>query len=143
MAKYAIQEGIFELPEDFTDRTVNTFIQGNIHKSQFNFTISRDISPVEETLEAYVKRQISIIQKSIKGYKLLKQQPCELGRSLEGIFISGFWKDSAKNFYQRQAAFFLSEQDVLILSASSANEFNQHTDSLWYEWLDSFQIAVR
>lgn len=139
MKTYHIQEGTFEIPDGFADRTINSFVLGAPGKSQFNFSISRDDPYPNESIEDYVIRQAEILKKNIKGYKLLYQHACLLGGKSEGIEIYGSWREGQQMIYQRQAAFFSAEKYIIIFSATSAKEFNEQTDKYWQEWLASFR----
>ncbi|CNH74128.1 DcrB-related protein [Yersinia pekkanenii] len=139
MQKYAIQEGFFDIPEDFVDRTINSFILGDANNSQFNFSISRDVPFPNEQISSYVDRQLGILKKNIKGYKLLQQRPCKLGQKNEGFEIYGTWKEGKQTIYQRQAAFFISEKNIIIFSATSGKIFNEQSDKYWQDWLTSFR----
>lgn len=138
MKEYVIQEGTFSIPEFFVDRTVNTFVSGVPGKSQFNFTLSRDTSDPEETLEAYVDRQVRFLKNNIKGYRLVHQQICTLGHRHEGIEVYGTWKEGKQVIYQRQAAFIFSANTVVIFSATSGKVFAKQEDEYWLAWLNSF-----
>lgn len=139
MEDYIIPEGRFTVPNGFTDRTIHTFILNSAGKNQFNLTLSRDNLLADESIEAYVARQLAILRKNIKGYKLLKQFNCQLGTKNEGVEVYGTWKEGAQTIWQRQAAFNVLQQNVLIFSATSAKAFDQQTDKYWRDWLVSFR----
>jgi hypothetical protein len=142
MSHYRINEGIFTLPAGFTDRSVNSFIQGEPGNSTFNLSVSRDVPLPDEPVAAYVERQLSLLKKNLKGYRLLHRQPCVLGsgeQALTGVEVYGHWKEGARAIYQRQAAFMPEAQQVLIFSATAGGAFDPPRDTQWQAWLASFR----
>ncbi|WP_456310868.1 DcrB-related protein [Serratia proteamaculans] len=139
MNLYSIDEGVFDIPSGFTDRTINTFVLGDPGKSQFNVSISRDIPLPNEQVEEYVERQLGVLKKNIKGYKLLQNRACLLGQKNEGIEVYGTWQEGKQVIYQRQAAFFMMKNKAIIFSATSGKKFDEQLDKYWKGVLASFR----
>lgn len=65
---YELQEGGIALPPGFEDRTVNMFVLGASVPAPLSITISRDTLLPDETLQAYVERQIKMLTSKLRGY---------------------------------------------------------------------------
>lgn len=138
---YFINEGSLQLPAGFQDRTANIFVQGDTEQSTFNLNIGRDNMHPDETLAAYVERQIGLMKEKISGYKLLSRGNACLGKgdsAIDGEQIDACYRSANRTIYQRQAAFPLSEQRVLIFSATGASPHGEHANAIWTGWLESF-----
>lgn len=100
MREYAVQEGVFEIPDDFVDKTINTFILGTPGSSTFNLSLARDNTFPDETIDAYVMRQLAILKKILKAInyctsslhdwaaKLTASKFMAAGRKVRKLFIS-------------------------------------------------------
>lgn len=69
-------EGQITLPEDYQDRTVNAFTAPAANAPAY--TLSRDTLADGEALPAYIDRQLTLMQKHIKGWKQT-ERPCRTG----------------------------------------------------------------
>lgn len=142
--QYRINEGSIDLPAGFHDRSTNIFIHGDPRRSQLNFNIGRDTLAPKETLTAYVDRQIGLIQKNARSYRLASRRAATLGSgsgALAGECVEGTRKEGGQTLHQRQAAFVCGSQHVLIFSATSARPFGDKENASWAAWLASFRPA--
>ncbi|MEJ1268280.1 DcrB-related protein [Pantoea ananatis] len=73
-------EGHITLPDHYQDRTVNVFTLPGENTPAFN--ISRDSMNDDETLSGYIDRQLTLMQKHLKGWKQTKRVPAVLGNNL-------------------------------------------------------------
>lgn len=136
---YHTEEGSFEISESFHDRTVNCFVLGETGRSQFNLSISRDIPLQGEQVGDYVERQLKILKKNINKYKLIQKKESQLGGKYDGVEIYGTWKEKKQNIFQRQAAFLITQNKILIFSATSEKDFAEREFNYWQKWLNSFR----
>jgi hypothetical protein len=136
-----IHEGMIDLPKGFEDRTTNLFVPANIEQ-QPNLSIARDTLKQDETLEAYVSRQLGVLKARLSSHKLIRRGPALLGpedSAIAGELIDAQYKNGVRTVFQRQAAFVLGEQRALIFTASSARHFDTAFEALWQAWLASFR----
>lgn len=136
------QEGNITLPEGFEDRTANVFVPPNAETTP-NLSIARDRMEENETLKDYVTRQMGILKSRISGHRVIQRGPVTIGQHegrLEGEQIDAEYKNSGKLIRQRQAAFIIAPQRVLIFTASSPRPLDTAFESLWQSWLASFQL---
>lgn len=139
--EYLLQEGTIQLPDDFYDRTVNTFALGSTIPAPLSVTIARDTMLPDEDMKGYVTRQIQLMQAHIKGYKLTNQKTISLPSDLkiEGIHIEAYYKTDGRYYYQKQAAFEIYPKRILVFSCTSQEPFTIQQDKLWKDLLTSYQ----
>ncbi|WP_415639500.1 DcrB-related protein, partial [Pseudomonas plecoglossicida] len=86
---YELQEGGIALPPGFEDRTVNMFVLGASVPAPLSITISRDTLLPDETLQAYVERQIKMLTSKLRGYSRMGNKAVALSTTapIPGIQI--------------------------------------------------------
>ncbi|TWI50970.1 hypothetical protein IQ22_03670 [Pseudomonas duriflava] len=137
---YQINEGSLTLPAGFQDRTINVFVPGDTAPFPFSLTVSRDTKPADEALSEYVERQVELIAAKLAKYKRLNSKSAMLSASapLQGLQIDAQYKANGKDVYQRQAAFLIAPERVLVFTASGQTPFTTEQDALWNDFLSSF-----
>jgi hypothetical protein len=133
-------EGTIALPDGYEDRTTNVLVPPN-PQTQPNLSIARDHLEGGEALHAYVTRQVALLASRLTGHKVQRRGPAMLGRgenALPGEQIDARHKAGGRMVYQRQAAFLVAPQRVLVFSASSPKPLDEAVDGLWQRWLASF-----
>jgi hypothetical protein len=139
-ARIVIHEGSIGLPAGYEDRTSNMFVPADL-KNQPNLSVARDWLAEGEDLSAYVDRQIALLKARMANHKLLARAPERLGLhepAMGGERIEAQYKNGAQTIRQRQAAFLIGPKRALIFSAATARPFDDHFETLWRAWLDSF-----
>nr|WKF61987.1 hypothetical protein HUO10_006519 [Paraburkholderia busanensis] len=134
-------EGSLLLPPGFEDRTTNLFVPADTAK-QPNLSVARDWLNEDETLSAYIDRQLGQLRKRMPGHKLLNREPEQLGAgeaALTGERIDASYRNGDRTVHQRQAAFIVAPRRALILTASSPRPFDEAFETLWRDWLDGYQ----
>ncbi len=133
--------------EEFTDRTVNILTLGHPETSKMNLTISRDELKPNEDLIAYVSRQIGLMEKQIKGYKLIRRWQNTLGSEAQvmaGESIEATHKTNNNSLlYQRQSGFTFAEGRfkgrVIVFSITQDKPFSVEFDGYWQNLLSTFR----
>lgn len=138
---YPLAEGTLHLPEGLQDRTVNIFVQPNSGPAQLNINVSRDDLLADESLSAYVDRQVALIGTKLRNYTLLAKRPASLSATapLAGLQVDAYYLHDGRPVYQRQAAFEVAPGRILVFSATSQSDFNAGQDECWQQLLDGFQ----
>jgi hypothetical protein len=134
-------EGSLHLPTGFEDRTTNLFVPAN-PQAQPNLSVARDWMKEGETLETYVDRQLSLLKSQLASHRLLVRKEQHLGQGESapgGQRIDANYKNGKHLIYQRQAAFEVAPQRVLVLTASSPRGFDAAFEELWAHWLASYE----
>lgn len=140
--EYLLQEGTINLPEDFVDRTVNTFALGSTIPAPLSVTVARDKMLPDEDMTTYIKRQLKLLQSHIKGYKLVSQKELSLpsNKKIEGAQIEAYYKTEGRYYYQKQAAFQIEPKKILVFSCTSQEQFTDAQNKLWQDLLENFQL---
>lgn len=110
-------EGRITLPDQYQERTVNVFTVPGENSPAFN--ISRDTLSDGEALEDYIDRQLTLMQKHLKGWKQTERVPVLLGDNLlQGECVHASDLRDGKRVFQQQAVFNTSENPVLVFTMS-------------------------
>ncbi|PWB32604.1 DUF1795 domain-containing protein [Pseudomonas sp. SDI] len=138
---YLLQEGRLTLPDGFSDRSVNMFIPGNVVPAVFSLTVGRDQTLPGESLDQYLERQLELIAIRLRQYTRLGSAEVWLGTQapLAGMQVDAHFNSDGRVVYQRQAAFLIAEERVLVFSATAQSPFDAALDQTWQEVLASFQ----
>lgn len=130
-------EGSITLPDGYREQTVNILVTENGP----SLNISRDIFRPDENFEAYLARQRDVLQKGLRKYQALDEQPAELGNGLfQGItLLSRYAPQKGQTQYQRQAVFPLSASTVLIFTLASATPLTEADETFFSGCLSSYQ----
>lgn len=130
-------EGSIALPADYREQTVNILIAPQ--KPSLN--VSRDQLRPDESFEAYLARQREVLQKGLRKYQALDEQPAVLGDSLfHGItLLYRYHPQKGQTLHQRQAAFLVSASTVLIFTLTSAHALSEQDEAFFSDCLNSYQ----
>lgn len=141
---YELHEGSIKLPEGFQDRTVNMFVMGSTLPAPLSITVSRDTLLPSEHLKTYVDRQVKMLSSKLRGYTLLNRKAVSLSTvaPLEGIQIDAYYMTEGRPHYQRQAAFLIEPERVIVFSTTSQTDFSDEQTQGWDHMLTSFQPRV-
>lgn len=138
---YVIQEGSLTLPAGFQDRSVNMFIPGVALPAPFSLTIARDNTLPGEALLDYIERQVNLIAAKLRKYQRQSTTRVELSKRvpIAGLQVDAHYQNDGRPVYQRQAAFILAAERVLVFSATSQQPFDDSLNQLWASVLASFE----
>lgn len=138
---YLIQEGTLTLPVGFHDRSVNMFVPGVSLPAPFSLTISRDTTLPGEALSDYVERQVGLIASKLRKYQRQSILEVELSASspIPGRQVDAHYQSDGRPVYQRQSAFVIAPERVLVFTATSQMPFDAQLNQLWLEVLASFR----
>lgn len=142
-ARVVMHEGSVSLPPGFEDRSANLFVPRD-PRSQPNLSVARDWLGADETLPAYVERQLAMLGARLPGHRLVARCDERLGQHappLVGERIDAQYRSGAQPVRQRQAVFEVGAGRLLVFSASTPGAFDEAFDALWRAWLDSFEPA--
>lgn len=135
---YLLQEGQINIPDGFTDRTVNVFSCGK-PGSAFALNIARDVPEQGETLEEYVTRQTGMLKKHLRGYQVTRRDRLTVGeQKKDAEQVDASYMADGRKVWQRQLAL-LRGEIVLIFTATSTVAFTAKQDQQWAQWVESFR----
>ncbi|KPC09834.1 DcrB-related protein [Pseudomonas syringae group genomosp. 3] len=141
---YELHEGSITLPDGFQDRTVNMFVLGSTLPAPLSITVSRDSVLSTEPLKDYVDRQVKMLSSKLRGYTLLNRKAVFLSTvaPIEGVQIDAYYMTEGRAYYQRQAAFLIEPERVIVFSTTSPADFSEEQTQGWEHLLTSFQPRV-
>lgn len=138
-ADFVINEGVITLPEGWQDRTVNVFTPPDGCLPVFN--ISRDALENNETLNAYIDRQLALMQQHITGWQLAGRQPCVLGSErLTGENIHTRYQRDNQPIWQQQAVFSPDNRLVLVFTMTANAALTAADNATFQAMLGSFRL---
>lgn len=137
-----INEGSVTLPSGYTDRTVNVFTTGG-SESPFALNIARDTPEAGESLSDYVRRQVGLLEKNLRKYRVSQHSVTELGElKIPAEIIEATYMADSRQVWQRQLAIFHGER-VLIFTATATAAFTAQQNADWEQWVSSFRPGAR
>ncbi|HEX7933483.1 MAG TPA: DUF1795 domain-containing protein [Paraburkholderia sp.] len=139
---YLFDEGRITLPDGYTDRTVNIFVREPLAEGLANIQLARDTIGHDETLDAYVDRQIGLLKRKIKGLAVKSREPVVLACcKIPGIEIETHYHSNGKSVYQRQCAIVLVNRKALVFTVTNTAPFSPSQLRTWRETIDTFMPA--
>ncbi|MBF5006798.1 DcrB-related protein [Diaphorobacter caeni] len=140
--KYVFNEGSIEVPDGLIDQSVN--LLGTKSGDGLNVVISRDLLQPQETLDAYVSRQLKSLQAQMAGFKLHARRTLNVNverNAAEAIEIAFEYKQNGVKMHQRQAILIVPRTgQILVLAMTSALPFDAEDEQSWQFTLGSFQF---
>jgi hypothetical protein len=137
-------EGRMAVPPGYREQTTNLLLPAD-PQQQPTFNITRDPLLPDETLDAYVDRQLGVLEARLTGYKLLARGPASLGPrgdACRGTSISARYRSGKQEVHQRQAVFLLDPQRALIFTISAGRPLSAEEEQGWTDWLASYQLPA-
>lgn len=123
MSVYTINEGELEIPDGWTDKSVNVFAVGTSLPLALSFVISREEFDPQGDLATYAEERLDTVEHQLKDFKVIEKRQIEVAGStaLEAEFT---WRGQAGLMYQRQT-YVRAGQQVLVFTATSRRELRE------------------
>lgn len=132
-------EGRITLPDHYQDRTVNVFTVPAENSPAFN--ISRDSMNDDETLSAYIDRQLTLMQKHLKGWKQTERASVVPGNNLlQGECVHASYLRDGKRIWQQQAVFNTAENHILVFTMTCTALLTDADSQQFHSLLASFSF---
>jgi len=132
-------EGRITLPDHYQDRTVNIFTPSGDNLPAFN--ISRDEMVENETLAAYIDRQLTLMQKHLKNWKHIERRSVILGDNFsQGECVHASYLRDGKPVYQQQAVFNTADNHIVVFTMSSSTPLTEADHQQFQALLVSFTV---
>ncbi|CND06831.1 MULTISPECIES: DcrB-related protein [Yersinia pseudotuberculosis complex] len=130
-------EGSIALPDGCREQTVNILMTSNGP----SLNISRDQLRPDEDFTAYLAHQREVLQKGLRKYQALDEQPAVLGDGLfHGItLLSRYHPQKGQTLHQRQAVFPVTASNVLIFTLASSHALTEQDEAFFSACLSSYQ----
>lgn len=142
MSEIVFTEGRMAIPLGYREQTTNVLLPED-PQNQPTLNITRDPLQPGETLDAYVDRQLAVLEARLSGYRLLARGPARLGPAddaCEGRCIAASYRSGKHEVHQRQAAFLLDPSRALIFTVSAGRPLSASEEQWWAGWLASYRL---
>lgn len=140
MSTFHFDEGIFEVPSHWSDRTVNILVSQGAGAPSFNLVVSRD-DLGDRAFEDVVASQMKELSKRMPGYALLGQREATIG-GLPGLEARIVFETKGAQMYQRMAAVHYYDR-ALIFTATSLFKEAESCDAALARILGSLMLRQR
>lgn len=132
-------EGQITLPDQYQDRTVNVFTLSGENAPAFN--ISRDTLSDGEALPDYIDRQLTLMDKHLKGWKLSLREAAVLGKDVvHGECIHASYLRDNQRVFQQQAVFNLAVNHILVFTMTRVEKIRDTDSQRFQALLASFRF---
>ncbi|URQ59653.1 DUF1795 domain-containing protein [Pantoea alhagi] len=132
-------EGRITLPDQYQDRTVNVFTLSGKNTPTFN--ISRDTLNSGEALPDYIDRQLALMDKHLKEWKLSLREAAVLGGELvHGECIHASYLRDNRRVFQQQAVFNTAGNHILVFTMTRAEKLRSMDSQHFQTLLASFRF---
>lgn len=142
MNEIVFTEGRMDVPPGYREQTTNLLLPED-PQSQPTLNITRDPLQAGESLDAYVDRQLAVLEARLAGYKLHSRGPARLGPpddACQGRCIAASYRSGKREVHQRQAVFLLDPSQALIFTVSAGRPLEVQEEQGWTDWLASYRL---
>ena len=140
--KYHINEGALTLPHPFEDRTMQVLMPLGSGIG-LNLIVTRDPLEPGETVDDYLKRQLSDLRRQVAKYQESDRGRCFLGKpndGMEGVYLELQYKQQGKFLYHLQGVFLMRDrQHVMSITGSASAPFTEAQRQAWHASVASFE----
>lgn len=138
MSSYHINEGSFDLPDAWADRTLHIFSETEAPDPAWNIVISRDKAPDGESLSGYVTRQLGEMSKALQNLKVIQNEEIVVDGAPAREIIST-WLGERGVVRQRQVALMWRNRTVVFTLTVTDYLYERHAAVL-DELLKGFRL---
>ncbi|MFG6446615.1 DcrB-related protein [Roseateles sp. BYS180W] len=141
---YLIQEASLNLPEPLQDRSVNvlSYVEPGT-QAPFQIVLNRDVLIGEETIAQCFERQLSLLGRQTKQFKILRKDVQQREGGLQPLHtVESSFVQAARTHYQLQCMLLTaSAPKLLVLTLSSGVALNDGHRRFWNELLATLDPA--
>lgn len=125
MSLYHINEGTFELPEDWTDRSMNIFTPDESENPEWNIVVSRDKLAEDETLAGYLEKQIAEMPKALPRFRLISDEEVVVN-DVPAREVNSTWIGDGGTVRQIQVVFVIKAKSLVFTFTVLERLFSQY-----------------
>lgn len=139
MATYTIDEGTFDVPAEWVDKSINVFTFGSSLPLALSVVVTREQVAPEKDLAAYAEERLDDVAQQVKDFKIVEQREIEVAGqvALEAEFT---WRSEAGLMYQRQT-YVRARNKVLVFTATARRELRDSQRAQMDALLSSVKLA--
>ncbi len=139
MRTYRIDGASFNIPDEWSDKSVNIFSPSGELPGDFSFVITRGSLGDGQNLASYVEQELEGLSKNLLEFRLIRKHETTVDNSL--AFNTEFtWKAENKTMVQQQT-YVISERDALVLTATTIEKFSREYRRIVENIISSFRIS--
>ncbi|MFO0761714.1 MAG: DUF1795 domain-containing protein [Byssovorax sp.] len=138
MTSYVTNDAEFDVPEEWTDRSINIFAVGSTPPLPLSFVISRDYMKPGQELVDFVEEQLGQTAKNLPKFRLISKRQIVVdgNPALQAEFV---WFAEQGAMHQRQA-YVPSGAKVLILTATAPVKISDEHEEQMTALLGSLKV---
>ena len=140
MSLYHINEGTFDLPDDWSDRSMNIFTPDESENPEWNIVISRDKLKEGETLEDYVSTQLEEMPKALPRFRLVSEEKVEIN-NFSGKAVISTWIGDAGTVRQKQIILVRNAKS-LVFTFTVLERLHLKYENILGEFVESFNFRL-
>lgn len=126
MSLYHINEGTFDLPDDWTDRSMNIFTPDESENPEWNIVVSRDKLAEDETLAGYLEKQLAEMPKVLPRFRLISDEQVVINDVTAREVVST-WIGDGGTVRQKQVVFVIKGKSLVFTFTVLERLFSQYS----------------
>lgn len=138
MRTYHTDELLFDIPDEWTDRSMNIFVSAPGERVPFNIVITRDKLTAEDQLAPFVLAKLKEIAKQVPKLSILGQRERKIG-PLTGLEARVQWAVQGGKMYQHQV-YVAYYDEVLTFTATSVVKLGPQCDAYLEQLLSTIKF---
>ncbi|MDQ2746658.1 MAG: DUF1795 domain-containing protein [Acidobacteriota bacterium] len=138
MSLYHINEGTFDLPDEWMDRSMNIFTPDASDTPEWNIVVSRDKLDEGETLEDYLEKQLEEMPKALPRFQLKSNEEITVDDYPARKVIST-WIGEKGTLRQKQIVL-VKDGKSLVFTFTVLERLNNKYENVLDNFIESFQV---
>ena len=138
MSLYHINEGTFDLPDDWADRSMNIFTPDESENPEWNIVISRDKLESGETLDEYLNKQLEEMPKALPRFRVETNEEISVNNYPARRVVST-WIGEKGTLRQKQIVF-VKDNKSLVFTFTVLERLYRKYESVLDEFIASFNL---
>ncbi len=140
MSIYHINEGTFDLPDNWTDRSMNIFTPDESENPEWNIVISRDKLNEGENLEDYLSAQLEEMPKALPRFRLILEEEIEINE-FAGRKVISSWIGEGGTIRQKQYVFVRNGKS-LVFTFTVLERLHQKYENILDDFVETFNFRL-
>lgn len=138
MSLYHINEGTFDLPGDWADRTMHIFTPDESENPDWNIVVSRDKLEDGETLSAYLEKQLADMPKVLPRFRLVSNEEIAVN-DIPARRVVATWVGDGGTVRQKQVVFAVKSTS-LVFTFTVLERLYQKYEEVLDDFLQTFAL---
>jgi len=138
MSLYHINEGTFDLPDEWSDRSMNIFTPDESENPEWNIVISRDKLKEGENLADYISEQLEEMPKALPRFQLLSEEEVQVN-DFTGNKIISTWMGEGGTIRQKQYVF-VKNGKSLVFTFTVLERLHLKYENILDEFIETYNL---